>query len=200
MKEAPPTRRHLGSLELRESKPMSVKIRLRRMGRKKAPHYRVVVANSQSPRDGRFVETLGYYKPLEQPARLVLDLTRVDYWVSQGAQPSPTVRSLVEKARKGGDNSVQVGEVDPSEARAQKAAVAETRRKAEAAAAEAKARAEAEAQAAAEAEAKARAEAEAAAAAAAAAEAEAAAAAEAATAEAADAAPEAPSDGEPAEG
>ena len=53
---------------------MPVKIRLRRMGRKKQPHFRVVVTDSRSPRDGRFVETLGYYKPLSDPARLVLDL------------------------------------------------------------------------------------------------------------------------------
>jgi small subunit ribosomal protein S16 len=66
---------------------MAVKIRLRRMGRKKAPHYRIVVADSTAPRDGRFVESLGYYKPLESPARLVVDLERVDYWVGQGARP-----------------------------------------------------------------------------------------------------------------
>ena len=64
------------------------------MGRKKQPHYRVVVADSLSPRDGRFVESLGYYKPLSQPARLVLDLERVDYWLSKGAEPSGTVNSL----------------------------------------------------------------------------------------------------------
>ena len=60
------------------------------MGRKKQPHYRVVVADSASPRDGRFVESLGYYKPLSQPARLVLDLDRVDHWLPKGAQPSGT--------------------------------------------------------------------------------------------------------------
>ena len=57
------------------------------MGRKKKPHYRVVVADSASPRDGRFVETLGYYKPLSNPARLVIDLERVDYWISEGGEP-----------------------------------------------------------------------------------------------------------------
>ena len=82
---------------------MAVRIRLKRMGRKKAPHYRVVVADSKSPRDGRFVETLGYFKPLSNPARLVLDLERVDYWVGQGASPSGTVKSLISKARAGGD-------------------------------------------------------------------------------------------------
>jgi small subunit ribosomal protein S16 len=103
---------------------MAVKIRLRRMGRKKAPHYRIVVADSMAPRDGRFVETLGYYKPVESPARLVLDLERMDYWVGQGATPSDTVKSLAGKARKGGDDRVAVGEPE-----------AVTRRRAQAAAA-----------------------------------------------------------------
>ena len=74
------------------------------MGRKKQPHYRVVVADTDSPRDGRFIETLGYYKPLTHPARLVLDLDRVDYWVGEGAQTSDTVANLVKKARKGSDS------------------------------------------------------------------------------------------------
>jgi small subunit ribosomal protein S16 len=152
---------------------MAVKIRLRRMGRKKAPHYRIVVADSTAPRDGRFVESLGYYKPLESPARLVIDLERVDYWVGQGAAPSDTVKSLVDKARRGGDATVAVGELDAAAAREQKAAQAASRRKAEE---EAKAAAEAAATAAAEAEA-----------AAAAAEAEAAAAAEAEAASAVEA-------------
>ena len=91
---------------------MSVRIRLRRMGRKKQPHYRVVVADGAAPRDGRFVENLGYYKPQSSPARLVLDLERFDYWVGQGAQPSDTVRSLAGKARRGGDGTVAIGEPD----------------------------------------------------------------------------------------
>ncbi len=74
---------------------MPIKIRLRRMGRKKKPHYRIVVADSASPRDGRFVETLGYYKPLTDPARLVLNLERVDHWLGQGADPSGTVKTLI---------------------------------------------------------------------------------------------------------
>jgi small subunit ribosomal protein S16 len=171
---------------------MAVKIRLRRMGRKKAPHYRIVVADSTAPRDGRFVESLGYYKPLETPARLVVDLERVDYWIGQGAAPSDTVRSLVEKARKGGDATVAVGEVDAAAAREQKAAAAEARRKAEEAA---KAAAEAEARAAAEAEAAAAAEAEAAAAA----EAEAAAAVEAEAEAPAEAEAQAPAEAEASE-
>ena len=91
---------------------MSVRIRLRRMGRKKQPHYRVVVADSHAPRDGRIVENLGYYKPKSNPARLVLDLARVDFWIGQGAQPSDTVSSLVSKARRGGTPSLAIGEPD----------------------------------------------------------------------------------------
>lgn len=143
---------------------MAVRIRLKRMGRKKAPHYRVVVADSASPRDGRFVETLGYYKPLSTPARLVLDLERVDYWVGKGATPSHTVKSLITRARNGGDQTVAVGEEDVDAKRqaeqealaakraAEKKAIeeAEAARKAEEAAAK---KAEEEARAAAEAEA-----------------------------------------------
>lgn len=79
------------------------------MGRKKQPHYRVVVADSLSPRDGRFVENLGYYKPLTQPARLVLNMERVDHWLGKGAEPSGTVKNLITKARQGGDATVAVG-------------------------------------------------------------------------------------------
>ena len=133
---------------------MPVRIRLRRMGRKKAPHYRVVVADSESPRDGRFVETLGYYKPLSQPARLVVDLERVDFWIGKGALPSGTMKSLLNKARKGGDASVAVGEVDKEAEKAARAEKLAKRRQAEIeAAAVAAAAAEAEAAAAAEAEA-----------------------------------------------
>ena len=100
---------------------MSAKIRLRRTGRKKKPHYRVVVADSAASRDGRFVETLGYYKPLSHPARLVLDLERVDHWLEEGAQPSATMKSLIAKARRGGDAKVALGEVDPEERKASRA-------------------------------------------------------------------------------
>jgi small subunit ribosomal protein S16 len=82
------------------------------MGRKKQPHYRVIVAESEYQRDGRFVESIGYYKPLTKPARLVLDLGRVDHWLGQGAQPSDTVRSLISKARAGGDATVALGEIE----------------------------------------------------------------------------------------
>ena len=91
---------------------MSVRIRLRRMGRKKQPHYRVVVADGRAPRDGRIVENLGYYRPKSTPARLVLDLARVDYWIQRGAEPSDTVQSLVRRARQGGGSSLALGEPD----------------------------------------------------------------------------------------
>ncbi|MBI4540270.1 MAG: 30S ribosomal protein S16 [Gemmatimonadetes bacterium] len=89
---------------------MAVRIRLRRMGRKKQPHYRIVVADAASPREGRVVETIGYYRPLGRPARLVVNLERVDHWLRQGASLSTTVESLLKKARKGGDKAVAVGE------------------------------------------------------------------------------------------
>ena len=91
------------------------------MGRKKQPHFRVVVADGTSPRDGRFVETIGYYKPLSDPARLVLDLQRVDFWLAEGASPSDTVRSLISKARRGGSSDVAVGEVATEEREAKRA-------------------------------------------------------------------------------
>ena len=80
------------------------------MGKKKQPHYRIVVADSRAPRDGRFVENLGYYNPLPDPARLVVDLGRVDYWLGEGAVASATVKSLVAKARANGDDKVALGE------------------------------------------------------------------------------------------
>jgi small subunit ribosomal protein S16 len=98
------------------------------MGRTKQPHFRVVVSDSRSPRDGRFVETLGYYKPLSAPARLVLDLERVDYWLEEGASPSDTVRSLITKARKGGTEDVAVGEVAPAERETKRAELLASKR------------------------------------------------------------------------
>ncbi len=113
------------------------------MGRKKRPHYRIVVADSASPRDGRFVETLGYYKPLAQPARLVLDMERVDHWIAEGASPSGTVQSLITKARKGGDATVALGEVDADERKTKRAEELAARRAVEQKAAAAAAAAEA---------------------------------------------------------
>lgn len=76
------------------------------MGKKKQPHYRIVVADSRSPRDGRFVENLGYYNPVPTPSLLSVDLSRVDYWLGQGASPSATVDRLVRRARSGGGGGV----------------------------------------------------------------------------------------------
>ncbi len=75
-----------------------VKIRLRRMGAKKNPYYRVVVADSRSPRDGRFIEELGTYDPLAEPSQVKIDLERAKYWIANGAQPTDTVRALLKKA------------------------------------------------------------------------------------------------------
>ena len=75
-----------------------VKIRLRRMGAKKNPFYRVVVADSRAPRDGRFVEEIGTYDPLAEPAAVKVDAERAQYWVKNGAQPTDTVKSLLKKA------------------------------------------------------------------------------------------------------
>ena len=75
-----------------------VKIRLRRMGAKKAPYYRVVVADSRDPRDGKFIEEIGTYNPLTNPATIEIDMERAKYWISNGAQPTDTVRGLLKKA------------------------------------------------------------------------------------------------------
>ena len=74
-----------------------VKIRLRRVGAKKAPFYRIVVADSRSPRDGRFIEELGTYNPAADSEKLIVDLERVQYWIANGAQPTDTVRGLIKK-------------------------------------------------------------------------------------------------------
>ncbi len=74
-----------------------VKIRLRRVGAKKAPYYRVIVADSRSPRDGRFIEELGTYDPSADGEKIKLDLERAMYWISNGAQPTDTVRGLLKK-------------------------------------------------------------------------------------------------------
>ena len=76
---------------------MAVKIRLRRMGAKKAPFYRVVVADSRYPRDGRFIEEIGYYDPTKNPAEVKLDADKAKQWISNGAQPTDTVRDLLKK-------------------------------------------------------------------------------------------------------
>ncbi|OQY28182.1 MAG: 30S ribosomal protein S16 [Candidatus Cloacimonetes bacterium 4572_55] len=74
-----------------------VKLRLRRGGAKKKPHYRIVVADSRSPRDGRFIEVIGYYSPITKPKKLELDVKKALVWLKNGAQPTDTVRSLLRK-------------------------------------------------------------------------------------------------------
>ncbi|YCA42589.1 30S ribosomal protein S16 [Bacillus sp. JZ8] len=76
---------------------MAVKIRLKRMGSKKSPFYRIVVADSRSPRDGRFIETVGTYNPLEQPAAVKINEELALKWLTEGAKPSDTVRNLFSK-------------------------------------------------------------------------------------------------------
>ena len=76
---------------------MAVKIRLRRMGGKKAPFYRVVVADSRYPRDSRFIEEVGYYDPTKEPVEVKIDAEKVQKWISNGAQPTDTVKALLKK-------------------------------------------------------------------------------------------------------
>ncbi len=77
---------------------MAVKIRLKRMGANKKPFYRIVVADSRMPRDGRFIEEVGYYNPVSEPKELKLDEDKIFEWLKKGAQPSDTVRSLLSSA------------------------------------------------------------------------------------------------------
>ncbi len=76
---------------------MAVKMRLRRMGQKKAPFYRIVVADSRYPRDGRFIEQIGHYNPMTDPAEVVIDAEKATKWIKNGAQPTDTVRALLKK-------------------------------------------------------------------------------------------------------
>lgn len=77
-----------------------VKIRLQRVGKKKAPFYHIVVADSRSPRDGKIVEKIGTYNPMTDPATIVLDNEKVATWIKNGAKPTDTVKALIEKAAK----------------------------------------------------------------------------------------------------
>ena len=77
---------------------MAVKIRLRRMGAKKAPFYHVVVADSRFPRDGRFIEEIGYYDPTTEPSVINIDAEKGQKWIANGAQPTDTVRALLKKS------------------------------------------------------------------------------------------------------
>ena len=76
---------------------MAVKIRLRRMGAKKTPFYRVVVADSRYPRDGRFIEEIGTYNPLDEPSEFKVDVEKTKKWIANGAQPTDTVKALLKK-------------------------------------------------------------------------------------------------------
>ncbi len=76
---------------------MAVKIRLRRMGAKKAPFYRIVVADSRFPRNGRFIEEIGYYNPLQEPSLFKVDADKAKEWIANGAQPTDTVKALFKK-------------------------------------------------------------------------------------------------------
>jgi len=82
---------------MKEVKTMAVKIRLRRMGAKKAPFYRIVVADSRFPRDGRFIEEIGTYNPLAEPSEVKIDAEKAVKWIKNGAQPTDTVKSLFKK-------------------------------------------------------------------------------------------------------
>ena len=77
---------------------MAVKMRLRRLGAKKAPFYRVVVADGRFPRDGRFIEEIGYYNPMTNPAEIKIDAEKAKKWLGNGAQPTDTVKALLKKS------------------------------------------------------------------------------------------------------
>lgn len=79
---------------------MAVKIRLRRMGAHKKPFYRVVVADSRAPRDGRCIEEIGYFNPMTEPAQVKLDMEKVEKWMKNGAQPTDRVKSIIDYVRK----------------------------------------------------------------------------------------------------
>ena len=99
---------------------MSVRVRLTRVGSKKNPIWRVVVADQRSPRDGRFIETIGHYNPQTQPSTIVIDRERLDHWIEQGAQPTNTVRKLMRSpnsAAQGGADGEEPAQVGgPAEA------------------------------------------------------------------------------------
>ena len=77
---------------------MAVKMRLRRRGAKKAPFYRVIVADSRSPRDGRFIEEIGYYNPISNPVEIKIDAEKAQNWIKNGAQPTETAKALLKKS------------------------------------------------------------------------------------------------------
>ncbi|MHB1323072.1 MAG: 30S ribosomal protein S16 [Coriobacteriia bacterium] len=119
---------------------MAVKIRLARAGAKKAPFYRVVVADSRAPRDGRFIEILGRYNPRTEPSLIELDIQKIDAWLAKGAEPSDTVAKLIAIAKDPEAQAPAKGEALSKKAQAKleadRKAAAEAAAKAEAAAAE----------------------------------------------------------------
>lgn len=100
---------------------MSVRIRLRRVGRKKQPSYRIVVANSSTPRGGVYIENVGFYNPRQDPIELRVNMERIDHWIENGAVLSPTVASLVRKVRRGEISSEPAAQAEPKAAKAAKA-------------------------------------------------------------------------------
>ena len=134
---------------------MSVRLRLQRHGATKRPHYRVVATDQRSPRDGRFIELLGTYDPLQDPPVVRMHSERVEYWIGVGAQPSETVASLVRKMRRGDVIDLSVEGADKAARKAKAAGKVEAQKAMRAKAAEAskaaKAAKEAEAKAAEEA-------------------------------------------------
>ena len=99
---------------------MAVKIRLRRMGAKKTPFYRIVVADSRSPRDGKFIEEIGYYNPLTTPKKVVVDSDKANNWIKNGAKPTDTVDRLfrensVYSAEKNSNNTAEASESEATE-------------------------------------------------------------------------------------
>src|SRR5256885_16187966 len=92
---------------------MAVSIRLRREGTKNRPYYKVVVADKRSPRDGKFIETIGTYDPKKPGHNSTLNIDRVEYWITNGAQPSDTVRSLIKKNKKIAAGTVASPEAKP---------------------------------------------------------------------------------------
>lgn len=93
---------------------MAVKIRMKRVGTKNTPVYRIVVADGRSPRDGKFIEEIGTYQPLQKGNNYVLNLERAKYWVSKGAQPSDTVASFIKKAVKAAAAGVETAPAAPA--------------------------------------------------------------------------------------
>jgi small subunit ribosomal protein S16 len=94
---------------------MSVRVRLTRVGSKKNPIWRVVVTDQRSPRDGRFIETIGHYNPQTEPSTIRIDEERLQHWLARGAQPSGSVKQLVKAYSKSGGAAAAVAEAAPAE-------------------------------------------------------------------------------------